>query len=205
MTVWLNYQSDLLRLAIGNGSIMTIDPTSGDVINEQKPVTKSAIVDLASSHDGKTSTIVYRNGDVYVMDGESEDAKRLKIKGQGDISSAQFDDANRLWVADKTDRVTVYDSVESISEQEEYYPKWGIITKIYRWGVLPLYRVFPKPSEFYKLVTHLSSTTETNEADELDLTKTDEPKNPWDPLRSGLIFCVVMLSLGCFVFSRTDY
>ena len=77
--------------------------------------------------------------------------------------------------------------------------------KAWRYGIQPLYSVFPKPGEFYKVVTHLSSSNDSQTNRDVDLTLQDVEPNPWSPLVSGLAFMGVMLGLACLVFARTDY
>jgi len=77
--------------------------------------------------------------------------------------------------------------------------------KIYRMVVRPLYRIWPKPGEFYKVVTYLSSSgsSATNRA--VDLRQQPKYQNPFAPLTSGLAFMAVMLLISCVYFSRKDY
>ena len=76
---------------------------------------------------------------------------------------------------------------------------------MYRMVVRPLYWLWPKPGEFYKVVTYLSSTGsgETNRA--VDLRLQPKYQNPFGPLTSGLAFMAVMLLISCVYFSRKDY
>lgn len=75
----------------------------------------------------------------------------------------------------------------------------------YRYVIKPLYFAFPKPGEFYKVVTYLSGSADAERNPDVDLTILNPSPNPWSPLTSGLAFMAVMLGLSCLTFSRTDY
>ena len=115
-----------------------------------------------------------------------------------------FDSENNLAVVTRTDRVTIYDP-GSLSNLEQASPKGYVLKNMYYLGVKPLYQIFPKPGEFYKLVSHLASSRQTKTNQNLDLTTTMEPEKPWEPFKSGLVFMMVMVALSCIVFVRTDY
>jgi hypothetical protein len=84
-------------------------------------------------------------------------------------------------------------------------PAGDPIANAYRYVAKPIYTVCPKPSEFYKVVTHLSSTGNTKRNADLDLTRTEKKANPFAPLWSGLGFMAVMLVLACTIFHFKDY
>jgi hypothetical protein len=73
-----------------------------------------------------------------------------------------------------------------------------------RWFVRPVYRVCPKPGEFYKLVNYLSSTSDTRYNPDVDLNEVLEFEDPWSPLTTGLVFMAFCLALACWIFQRTD-
>lgn len=86
-------------------------------------------------------------------------------------------------------------------------PGGGFIQKFYRYAVKPFYRVCPKPGEFYKVVTHLSNTSDTLRGNHVDVDLTEVPyqTSPLSPLWSGLAFMFAMLLIGCLVFHFKDY
>ena len=98
----------------------------------------------------------------------------------------------------------MYD-LESGTEVKRFDPKGDWFKFAYRYVLTPVYKVFPKPGELYKVATHLSSTSDTRYNREVDLTRATESKDPWSPLWSGLGFMVAVLALACFTFSRKDY
>ncbi len=205
MTTWIQYQGNQLYLAFGNGEITVFDGNSLKMQKSYIPEKKSAIKQINASPNGQFLVVNYRNGNTWLLDVKDlDDIRKRNFVGQGNISYASFDKNNKLWIADRTDRLLQYDPETLERGNPEYNPKI-IGFRWYYWWIRLVYRVLPKPGEFYKLVTHLSSSTETKKDSNLDLTQMDEPSNPWEPFVSGVIFMCIMLALACFVFHRTDY
>ena len=89
-------------------------------------------------------------------------------------------------------------------------PSSDLIQSLYRYAIRPAYTLCPKPSEFYKVVSYLASSSDTSANEEVDLREAEERGNapsesPWAPLTSGVIFMLVMLAAGCTVFQTRDY
>jgi hypothetical protein len=79
--------------------------------------------------------------------------------------------------------------------------------EIYRYGVNPLYAVFPKPGEFGRTMQYILTGRETTKnlifADNLQLAR--KKLNPWRPVWSGLAFMVVILGLACVYIERQEF
>ena len=115
-----------------------------------------------------------------------------------------FSPDNKLWVADRTDRLTQY-NLQTGESQQQFVPGGGWLEKTYRYFLVPFYRICPKPGEFYKLVTHLSTAGDSEQNKDVDLRNSVERTNPWSPLWSGLAFMVALLVLACLIFQFKDY
>lgn len=205
MTAWLVYRGSTILVGLGNGEIITIDRNTYEELNTYVPENRSAIKRINGSFDGRWFTVTYRNGTLWYLDIKNpERMHRANVRGQYDISVGSFNNKNQLWVADRTNRITLYDP-ESWSRVETRTPNADTFTKIYRYGIKPCYDVFPKPGEFYKLISHVSDGSAVSYDRSLDLTRQPEPKNPWAPFRSSLIFLVVVLAISCFIFHRQEY
>lgn len=107
-------------------------------------------------------------------------------------------------VADRTDRITAYNPGD-LSDTGQWSPSGSFMDNLWRYGVKPLYTIFPKPGEFYRVVSHLSNANDTSENPDVDLEFNSETQNPWSPLISGVNFMVVMLIMSCLWFWRSDY
>ena len=204
MSCFVSYQGDTIVLVLGNGQVITVDAKNMVEKNGYLPETRSAVEQLEASADGRWVAIVYKNGYLWLLDNQ-DDAKIQKadFKGQGSISTIEFV-GNQIWIADRTDRATMYD-LETGMEVKRFDPKGDWFKFAYRYVLTPVYKVFPKPGELYKVATHLSSTSDTRYNREVDLTRATESKDPWSPLWSGLGFMVAVLAIACFTFSRKDY
>lgn len=205
MSCLLAAQGDTICLAFGNGKVITVDAEMLQEKNDYHPESRSGVRQVIGAVDGGLFGVLYRNGNLWILD-TADDRKMQKadVIGQGDICTFAFGEAGQLWVGDNTDRVTQYASVRGDSQQR-FSAAGGWLERIYRYGLRPFYRACPKPGEFYKVVTHLSSSGDTQKNEDVDMNLTIQSSDPWSPLWSGLAFMLAMLSLGCIVFHFKDY
>jgi len=205
MTTWIRYRGDMIFLAFGNGELLTVDRDSGELLNQYLPESQYAIRSVSGSPKGRWFAACYRNGQVWILDTQNpQQMKRADVRGQGDISMAKFDDQGQLWIADRTDRLTVY-ATENWEQLREITPRGYFLANTFRYGIRPLYRAFPKPGEFYNLVAYLSGTSDRSYDRSIDLTQSESPETPWAPFRSGLVFILVTLVISSWIFSRQEY
>jgi ABC-type transport system involved in multi-copper enzyme maturation permease subunit len=203
MTCHIAYQGDTIVLALGNGQVILLDSATLEKSKEYLPESRVAVQAISGSLDGRWFSLLYRDGSLRLVDIKNEKVSKPSVRGQGNISAIQFS-ASYLLIADRTDRVTKYD-IENLSRSESNAPSGTWMQKAWRYAIKPLYFAFPKPGEFYKVVSHLSSSADAEQNTDVDLTFQKLRPNPWSPLISGLVFMAVMLCLSCLVFSRTDY
>ena len=205
MTALVAYPGSTIVVAFGNGKVITVDAAKLEEQDEYQPESRSATIQVGASTSGRYFGVLYRNGNLWLLDTASgQQIIKAKIKGQGSVCSFAFSSEDQLWVASDTDQVAKYD-LSNNSALARYAPAGGLVEKIYRYGVRPIYRICPKPGEFYKVVTHLSSSGDTESNADVDLNRTDESTDPWSPLWSGLGFMFLMLTFGCIVFHFRDY
>lgn len=197
------YAGSTLIVARGNGEIFRIDRPTLEVQDKFEPESQAALKSLVGSNDGRWFALVFDNGNLWVGDNNSSESKlsKVKVRGQGGISAAAFTDNGSLWAADRIDRLRRYD-LEKTSLEETIKPALGVSGFLYRWVLIPVYVVCPKPGEFYRLVAHLTADDTSDEEVERRVT---QERNPWEPLWNGLIFIGVMLSLGCLYLERQDF
>lgn len=204
MSCRIAYQGNTILVVLGNGQIISLDAETLQEKNGYLPETRFAAETVTASADGRWFAVCYRNETLWLLDTENDETMyRSRVRGQGSISTVSFDDS-KMYVADRTDRVTAYD-LDSFNATETFTPNGTLMHNAWRYGIKPLYFAFPKPGEFYKVVSHLSSASDTSTNLDVDLAFQETPTNPWSPLTSGLTFMAVMLMLSCLVFSRTDY
>ncbi len=204
MTCRLAYQGQTIVLAFGNGKVITIDAQSVTEKNEYQPENRTGIESVCGSASGRYFGVLYRNGNLWMLDTSSEEEMQLAdVVGQGEVCTFTFAEED-LWVCDNTDRATHYDLTNN-EMVVRHSPTGGRVEWIYRYLLRPFYKICPKPGEFYKVVSHLSSSGDSQTNQSLDRNKTAETKDPWVPLWSGLLFMFAMLSLGCLIFQYRDY
>lgn len=204
MSCRVAYQGNTILLVLGNGQIISIDATTLQKKKDYLPEVSFAVDSVEASPDGRWFAVSYVNETVWMLDTENDDQmKKALVGGQGTISAVYFDDES-MFVADRTDRVSKY-ALSDFSKEETFSPGGDMMANAYRYVIKPLYFAFPKPGEFYKVVTHLSSSGDATRNPDVDLTRRDGSTDPWAPLTSGLIFMAIMLLISCVTFSRTDY
>jgi hypothetical protein len=113
-----------------------------------------------------------------------------------------------MLVADRSTRVSRY-RLESEELVERYAPEMELLEVVYRYAVLPIYTVFPKPSELYQTSQYLITGKETSpiedDDDEDDLSRMQVKLHPWQPVWSSLVFVVLMLIVSCIYFERQEF
>lgn len=206
MTALMAYAGQTIVVAFGNGKVITVDAEKLEEAEEYQPESRSGTVKVTASPSGRYFGILYRNGNLWLNDLQSSDRKieKAKVKGQGQICAFSFTDEDQLWVASDADQIAQY-GLSNNSATNQYAPSGGLFEKFFRYVLRPFYRVCPKPGEFYKVVTHLSSSGDALSNADVDNNRGDEASNPWLPLWSGLGFMAMMLFLGCTIFHFKDY
>lgn len=206
MSCLLAFKGDTIMLAFGNGIIAEYDSSSLELRKEHHPKQRSAIETIAGSPDGNYFGVQYRNGDLWVLDkNQRQEFESAKINGQGNVNAFVFGNDGKLWVAENTDRLTMY-NLAANTQGDRLAPAGTWYEKAFRYVIAPLYRAFPKPGEFYKVVSHLSDAGDTTKMKDVDLRINPlENANPWQPLWSGLGFMLGMLILASTYFHFKDF
>ncbi len=73
--------------------------------------------------------------------------------------------------------------------------------------MVPIYTVFPKPGELDNTIQYVLRKEETIDIGlpGSDLQTKRVRLHPWAPVRSSLIFMLVVLGLACFYIERQDF
>ncbi len=215
MTARIEFVGDRVLVAWGNGVVRSANVDQLESHIEYQPESRSGIREVGISMGGRYLAVLYRNGNLWFLDLENEQKNKKEFQlasltGQGHISTFTFskisDGSETIWVADNSDRATCYGLVGAgFEKQTRLAPVGGWVENGYRYLIRPLYTICPKPGEFYKVVSHLSSSGDTRTNRDIDLNQTLEARDPWLPLWSGLGFMLVTLFLGCLIFQFRDY
>jgi DNA-binding beta-propeller fold protein YncE len=198
-----------LVVALESGRVFVLDTATLKVQFDQRLQGKEQPHTVSVSPDGSVAAILFHNGRLFLSrSGQGErQFVRAAVRGQGDISAAAITDANTLYTADLTQRVTKY-KLSDLVKESEVGPKLGWFEISYRYGVAPLYRIFPKPGELEKTIRYILAESPSQPS---DLAKYDlmspplQKSSPWAPVISSGAFLLVMLLLSCFYIERQEY
>ena len=205
MSCQVAFEGDTIMLALGNGQIITLRGSTLEELFGYRPDLHHAIENVAATQDGRWFFVLYRQGTLRMLDTENPKEMTLApFTGQGNISAVSVSGTGKILVADRGNRVTRY-GAKDFEPIKTVRPDDGRIEQIYYWGIKPLYSIWPKPGEFYKVVAWFADGDDGAPANEIDLRLKPRYRSPWAPLTSGLAFMAVMLGLSCLYFWRKDY
>ncbi len=204
LTVRMEFNSDAIMLARGNGDIALLDPKDLSVKKTFNPEETAAIRNASSSPDGRWMSVVFRNGALWIIDTKENTIKLANVSGQNSITTSSFSHDGDLMVALKSNQVDRY-SIEDYKKGSARVPKIDIYESGYRYVLTPFYTICPKPGEFYPLVTHLSTKPSEEDRAGMERSGQGDDKNPWGPFYNGFFFMCVLLGIACFYIERQDF
>jgi hypothetical protein len=193
--------SSIVLVAHRDGSYTTFDATTFDERSKHGPVPGHRPHTVIGSPDGRFIALLYRNGELSLLDTSNDTWSQSQFGGQRDISAIAFTPESKLLVCDRMNRVLEYDPA-TLQRERSFSPPLDLQQQLYRYVMLPIYTVFPKPGEFYKTVEHVLKQAEKSEPKDAAEKKRDGDEgevkeSPWAPVWSSLGFMAVMLALGC--------
>ncbi|MBW3597643.1 MAG: ABC transporter permease [Planctomycetes bacterium] len=202
----LAFGRDTILIATKEGEVLEVEADSLQTRRTLKPEAASPPRFAYASPQGRYLAIVFHNGKLWLYDNQTQTLERPSFAGQGEISAAAFPSEEEILVADRAVRVSRY-SLESQQVKERIAPEMDLLHVVYRYAVLPIYTIFPKPSELYKTSQYLITGQETQAIEDGgdDLSDPQTKLHPWRPVWSSLAFVVVMLILACAYFERQEF
>ena len=204
MASFVCFRENTLIVGLGNGTIYQLDPSTLETTHSFTVNRHSGIRNMELSPSGQFLGFVFQNDRVQLYDTTTQATiSSSLISGQGDVTAICFDPSNRFWTINRFQDTYSYDLSTRTQDRENLvtlsWSSWSL-----RYVVRPIYRFFPKPGEFYKIVAVLGSDQNAYSPD-TDLTKKSQADDPWEPLRSGLVFTAIMLGISCLIFQRRDF
>lgn len=193
----LSFSGKYLVLGREDGRLQLLDEKSLKVVKEWRPEGVNPPRFIDASPDGRWFAIVFHTGRLWLLDTTEQSLQRAGTSGQGTISAANFTSKGHLLVVDRTDRVSEY-SMEPIQVVQRFSPNSGLLLNGYRYLLVPLYTIFPKPGELDETFDYLLSGKETEKTEsDSDLASAQRVIDPWTPLWSSALFTVIMLAIAC--------
>jgi hypothetical protein len=189
-----------------DGRIQVLDAATLEVRREFQPEGRNPPRFVEASPDGKWFAITFHTQRLWLYDTESEALTMPRVSGQGSISAANFAPDGTLFVVDNQRRASRY-GLAPLQLQRRYDPGLGTLMALYRYGLVPLYTVFPKPGEMDQTFQYLLSgkTTASVEDGDDDLTSAQTRIDPWEPLWSSAAFTLVVLLIACLYIEYQDF
>ena len=202
----LSFGGSTLVAALVDGRIWIIDARDLLLRHEFKPEASNQPRFVHVAPGGRWFAIVFHHHKLWLFDADHDQAATRGFTGRDDISAATFTDSNRLLLADRGTRVTEYE-LEPFRVATERVPEMGTLDRVYRFTVLPIYTVFPKPGELGNMVAYLLTDQETTplRQDSDDLGAARIKLNVKGPVWSSLTFTVIVLALTCLYIRRADF
>lgn len=200
--------SDMVLVASADGAITLFDAESLEPIPDQayRPHGERMPKRVVASPDGRWLGVLFHNRHLWLYSTADRRPVATSLTGQGDISAAHFSADGHLFTADRLTRITEYqpDSFEQIRQVEGETSTWEYV---YRFVIVPLHTVLPKPGDLDYLITWLftDEQSETIPENEENLAAEREVYDLWEPVWENLAFLVVMLTLTCVYIARRDF
>ncbi len=210
MTAMIAYSGKTIAVAFGNGKVISVNAETMVEENEFQLESRSAIRQIDGSPDGQYIGVLFRNGNLWMLDLEGgQEMRKVNFFGVKGISTFDLIEDGQVWIGEDIESATLCD-LDQGTVVKTLNPSSDLIQSLYRYAIRPAYTICPKPSEFYKVVSHLASSSDTSANENIDLREAERRGNspgesPWAPLTSGLVFMFVMLAAGCLVFQAKDY
>ena len=129
------------------------------------------------------------------------------VRGQGDISAVFFTPEDAMLVVDRAKRVSQYE-LGSFNRTNSFAPAMTPVEIAYHYAIVPIYTVFPKPGELGNTIQYVLKKEETTDIGGLQQGNLQAKRvrlRPWAPVRSSLIFVIVVLGIACVYIERQDF
>jgi hypothetical protein len=196
-----------LLAGLENGRVLLLDAATLKVQQEFSPAAENAPRFAAAAPNGRWFMVLFHNNTLWMFDARAGKPAGLSFGGQGDISAAAFNGADRLLVTDRVNRVTSY-QLDPFQTENRQAPALTPLERVYYYAIVPIYTVFPKPGELGNVVSYLLTEQETlnpagpgNE----DLSQRRIKINVYGPVLSSLAFLAIVLTFTCLYVRRTDF
>jgi len=186
-----------------DGEVLLLDAATLRTRKRFRPAGSGEPYMVQGAKDSRRFALLMHSGKLVVFDANGDNCATV----DRDASAIGLDAEGRLLVADRGTRVSSYD-FESLHAAQRWQPRLDVLQTAYRYVILPLYTVFPKPGELDNVVHYLLTGQETvaqGPPMEADLRQARINIDVYGPIASSLAFVVVMLAITCGYVQRMDF
>jgi hypothetical protein len=156
----LAFGGSTMLAGLADGRVLQIDPATLKVKEEFSPAGETAPRFAVAAPDGKWFAVLFHNNQLWLFDARAGKPANVSFRGQGDISAAAFNGADRLLVTDRVNRVTSY-HLDPFQSEDRRAPALTLLERAYHYGIVPIYTIFPKPGELNNVVSYLLTEQDT--------------------------------------------
>jgi hypothetical protein len=192
------------RLAVvvaKSGHVELRDISSLDAEGRSRPAGDSPPLAVGTSDDGRFIAVLFHNGILWLYDDESHKG-RIVERG---VTAIAFN-GGELLSTDSMRQVRLRD-LKTNSTTKVFSPKSDTLRWYYRWVILPVYTVFPKPGELSNVIRTMlgddsSDSPKDNDGDDLRVAR--EAPDTSAPVIHGAVFVLIMMAITCIYVERLD-
>jgi hypothetical protein len=201
----LGYTGSHLIAALGSGEILLLTLEPFETTARFRPFKQNKPKFVVTSPDGRWVAVLFHHRRLWLYDIKSASVTH-SVTGQGDISAVAFTANQTIMISTGFGEVHEY-SLPSLANTAHFRPQPETLETVYRYAILPLYTVFPKPGELDNLVSYLLTKDESVEINSGDSNLQNERVvlDVWQPIWTNLAFVVCMLTLSCLRVWRRDF
>ena len=192
-----------LLVALADGDYRLLDATTLEAKTTLEGPEKPRWA--AGSPDGRFLAVLSHGSSAWLYDvANGQPVTNTAISGE--IRAMAFTDNSSLVVGDLFMRATNY-KLPDFSVEARYDPPLSTLQSVYRYALLPIYTVFPKPGELNNVITRLfqEDSTVAISGNNDDLQADQVEIDIQTPLISNAIFLIIVLALTCLYVSRKDF
>ncbi|GIW98489.1 MAG: hypothetical protein KatS3mg111_1822 [Pirellulaceae bacterium] len=147
------------------------------------------------THDGQLWRLHSATGEIERYDWE--------VTGVG-VTCIRWIDEREAYLGVRPDCVVRVDMTDGdVLQRYEPAPRW--IDRVYRWVVVPMYAVMPKPAALDNVMTWLLTDETSIRLGSSDLQQARLELDIWEPLISNTVFVVVLLAACSWYLARKEF
>jgi hypothetical protein len=202
----VTYGGNTIVLGSADGTVRVFNAQDLTLRSRWAPAEGIAPRFVEAAPDGRHFAVLLHDRTLWIYDSQRDEFARARVAGQEDITAVAFNGSEQLLVADRVTRVSEYELADlALVRRAEMEPDW--LETLYRYVVVPIHKVFPKPTEINNITTYLLTEQKTIVAGprDGDLRTRRRKLDLWGPVWSNLGFLAVMLAIGCVYVWRKDF